>query len=478
MRSILTACLTVALIPWPASPIGAQAPPVATIDAARLRDAASYVERYRGRLGLPGVAFSVATPDSVLLAAGFGHGTFGGNPLTASTPVGIGSVTKTFTAAAVVELAHRGVLDLDAPIESYLPEFRMGGRFTPRSITLRHLLQHRSGFRQWDGHDDRAQRDGRFDHLAPAGPPGGKGEYSSLNYIVLGRILEAVTGQSYAVTLDRILFDPLDLDHAFVADRKPLPLDRARGHQSWFGLQVGRDEPRPPPRLIPAGFIGVSANELGRYGGMLLGGGRFAGTRVLDEAAVAELLGPIDTSGTSLGWGRRRVAGELHLEHKGNARTTSARIRLLPERGYAISLLATTNSGPFFDSADQMLDGIQQIIERGHAPSPWPKERLFKGVVLAGTLWSVASLIRQARRWDTAGHPVGIRNSRESLGRLTLDLAFGGVVLFGIPRLVGVPLPTLFEYFPDLGVAISVSAGAGVIGGILRAFTASASPSS
>jgi CubicO group peptidase (beta-lactamase class C family) len=368
---------------------------------------------------------------------------------------------------------------LDAPVERYLPDFRLQGRFVPRSITLRHLLQHRSGLRQWDGHDERAQRHGTFDHLAPAGPPGAEGRYSSLNYIILGQVLRASTGRTYADNLGRLLFEPLELHSTFVAgDSASASGERARGHQSWFGVQVSRDEPTPPPFLVPAGFIGLSAHDLGRYSGMLLGGGTFAGQRVLDSTAVAALLGPLDTSGVSLGWGRRRVNGELYLEHKGNARTTSARMRLLPERGYAITVLATTNSGPFFDATDQVMHNIQRIIEQGHAPAPWPGERLFKGIVLAGTVLSVGSMLHQANRWRRAGAPIGVDGSRQSLGRLTFDVAAGGFILFGVPRLIGVPISTLGEYFPDLGIALGVSAGAGILGGVLRAFTATARPAS
>lgn len=115
--------------------------------------------------------------------------------------------------------------------------------------------------------------------------------------------------------------------------------------------------------------------------------------RVMDSTAIAALLGPVDTSGFSLGWGRRREQGELILEHKGNARTSSARLRLFPWRGYAFLVLATTNSGPFFDATDQGMNSVQRILEQGSAPTPWPRERIFKGLILVGTALSAAGLI-------------------------------------------------------------------------------------
>lgn len=451
-----------------AHPAEAQALPGERIEAVE-----RLVERSWARLGLPGVAVSVATGDSVLLATGYGRGTLDGEPLTGHTPIHVGSVTKTFTAAVAAHLARRGALDLDAPVEAHLPDFTMDDPYEPGTITVRHLLQHRSGLRQWDGHDRRAQREGVFDHLSPAGPPGERARYSSLNFIILGRILEEATGQPYPRLLDHVLFGPLGMDGAFVEGDGDLPSHRALGHQSWFGFQRSRIEPPPPRYLVPAGFAGASAHDLGRYGGMLVGGGTFAGTRILDEETVSTLLGPLGVQGRALSWGRSRVDGTLVLDHSGNTRTTSARVRLVPEDGYAITVLAPTNSGPFFGAADDLMDGIHAVLAGEPPPRLWPRERLFKGVILVGTVLSVAGMLRRAHRWGDAGYPVDVDGSTGTLGRLALDVGGGALLLFGVPRFVGVPLSTMVEYFPDLGVALAVSAGAGIVGGVFRAFTRS-----
>lgn len=434
-----------------------------------------FVADARARLGLPGLAIAIATPDSVVFATGYG-GASTGERITGRTPIHIGSVTKTVTAAVAVRLAGEGRLDLDAPVERYLPSFSMQSPFTPGSITLRNLLEHRSGLSQWSGHDGRAQREGRFGHLAPRGPPGERAEYSSLNFIILGRVLEAASGESYAGLVRGVLFDPLGMHDAFVdGPGGTRPADLAPGHQSWFGFQRRRSEPVPPRYLVPAGFVGASAHDLGRYGGMLVGRGAFGATRILDPESAVELLGPLDGGvGRALSWGRRRVDDRLVLEHSGNTRTSAARLRLLPEEGLALVVLANTNSGPFFDAADAVLDGMDAILAGAPAPSLWPMERIFKGVVLAGTALAVVGMGRKAVAWSRAGYPTALDGSAGTLGRLGLDLGLGAAVLFGIPRLVGVPLSTMIEYFPDLGIGIVASAGAGVAGGVLHAFTRSA----
>lgn len=449
------------------------APDSAGIPRHRLEAVERFVARSWSRLGLPGVAVSVATPDSVVLALGYGRGTLDGERITAHTPFHIGSVTKTFTAALAARLARDGVLELDAPIEEYLPDFTMGAPFTPGSLTVRHLLQHRSGLSQWSGHDRRAQHEGRFGHLAPTGPPGERAEYSSLNFIILGRILEEASGTAYARLLDDLLFGPVGMEDAFVEGQEDSPGGLARGHQSWFGFQRPRREPSPPAYLVPAGFAGASAYDMGRYGGMLVGGGSFAGTRSLDEETAAAVMGPLDGPGRALGWGRRRVDGTLVLGHSGNARTAGARVRLVPEEGYAVTVLTNTNSGPLFGAADDLLDGVHAILRGEPAPYLWPRERLFKGVVLVGTVLSIVGMARRANEWGRAGYPIGLDASAGTLGRLALDVGGGAAILFGVPRYLGVPLSTMVEYFPDLGIALAASAGAGMAGGLLRAFTRS-----
>lgn len=437
----------------------------------RVSAARQFVEGSWSRLGLPGVSVSVATADSVVLVEAHGCCAASGGPLEPGTPVRIGSVSKTFTAALTAELASEGVLDLDAPVEDYLPGFSLAPPFRPRSITLRNLLQHRSGLSQWSGHDARAQREGLFDHIRASGAPGGDPEYSSLNFIILGRVLEAATGESYGVLLKRMLLDPLGMGASGAEHGPAAHVAPAAGHQNWFGFPVRFEQPSPPRYLVPAGYVSSSARDMGRYAGMLLAGGEFGGSPVLSVSTVSGLLGPLDTSGYALGWGRRRENGVLFLEHSGNSRASSARVRLVPSEGYAIVVLASTNSGPFFSAVDDMLDGVHKALRGERPSSPWPRERLVKIMILAGTTVSVVGLVRRVMIWNRLGRRIASPATRSAWTRLTLDMLLGAVVLLGVPRLIGVPLGTLAEYFPDLAIALVASAVAGILAGLFRGIT-------
>lgn len=464
-RAISAATLAFWLSPTGVASAGDSPTAANFVSTERLAAVERFVAKQRGRLGLPAVAVSIATPHEVVLAAAFGPEAESG-AITARTPFFLGSVTKTLTASAALELWAEGRLDLDAPIESTLSDFSMRPPFEPRSITAHHLLQHRSGIRQWSGHDRRAQETGRADEIAPGGPPGAESEYSSLNYILLGRLVAAADGGGYADALRRHVLDPLGLADASVALAEPWPRNLAPGHQSLFGFQVRRREPPPPPALVPAGFVAASVTDLGRFGGALVGSGRFAGAQVLDPAAVAATLGPLDAKGAALGWGRSRRHGALVLEHAGSSRTSAARVRLVPSAGLAISVLTNTNSGPFFSATAELVDGIHAILAGVPAPVVWPRERLLEGALALGVLFALAQMGRRVRAWSRAGRPIRMKPSARALRPFAFELAASAVVLVGVPRYFGVPLRTLVEYFPDLGFALWISAVAGVVGGL------------
>ena len=451
----------------------AAAPCVAQIDPSTVAALDRYVEVQRHRMGWPGAALAVATADSVVLARGYGEGAVSGEPVTARTPFPLGSVTKTFTALAVARLAEEGRVELDAPLETYLPDVELRAPFEPGSITVRHLLHHRSGLSTWDGHDPVAQREGRVDHLAPVAPPGGDAEYSSLNYILLGRIVEAVTGEPYGAHLHRVLLDPLDMRDAWVMAHDVPPPGRVQGHRNLFGFDVGADEPTPSYHLVPAGFVAASARDVGRYTAMLLGGGSFDGTRIVAPETVERIFAPMDSTGPAMAWGRGRHGDAVTYGHAGNARTAAARVLLTPERGYAVSLMVNTNAGPLFAAPADVVEELQNILA-GHEPSTLlPRERFFKAFLLVATLIGVGAAVRHGVRWHRAGRPVSLDLDRGATARLAFDVAGAAFVVFGLPRVIGVPLPTLLEYFPDIGGAMVAAAGAGVLGGVLRAFTAS-----
>jgi D-alanyl-D-alanine carboxypeptidase len=196
-----------------------QRPPV--VDTARID---AIVEASQRELHLPAVSLAIMQGHSVVLARGYGLADReASTPASAETIYPVGSISKQFTAAAVMKLVESGRIDLDTPVTSYVPEYRPTSGTSP---TIRQLLQQTAGLLAWDdlpeGRAFLAQAPGAealdLDRivrlLGPVPPlfaPGTWWSYSNSNYSLLAKAIENVTGAPYERHIDRALIEPLAL---------------------------------------------------------------------------------------------------------------------------------------------------------------------------------------------------------------------------------------------------------------------------
>jgi D-alanyl-D-alanine carboxypeptidase len=182
----------------------------------------SVVERGRGEIALPGVSLAIMRGNALVLAKGYGFADrAAGTPATAQTIYAVGSLSKQFTAGAIMKLVEAGRLRLDEPITKYLPSFRAAQAPVP---TIRNLLLQNSGLPEWDelpemqdidgGDPSRFELSRMIDAIARQQPlyrPGDWWSYSNSNYTVLAAVIERASGVSYDEYLARIFFEPLGL---------------------------------------------------------------------------------------------------------------------------------------------------------------------------------------------------------------------------------------------------------------------------
>lgn len=227
------------------------AEPVLSAEAEAKLDAAAraIVESKQGA----GIAIGVVRGKQLVFNRAYGSANLEqGMPVTASTNFRLASLTKQFTATAVLLLAEQKKLSLDDKLTKYYAEFPRGNE-----ITLRHLLQHTAGIRDYlDGlvtlpptewaHEKLAQR------IATLGfdfDPGTAWNYSNSNYYLLGQIIEKVSGQSYGQFLRKNLFEPLSMAETAVDDEAEIVPHRAAGYH------VSKDS---PSGFINANYIPMS----------------------------------------------------------------------------------------------------------------------------------------------------------------------------------------------------------------------------
>ncbi|MFR0357369.1 serine hydrolase domain-containing protein [Streptomyces sediminimaris] len=273
----------------------------------------------------------------------------------------IGSITKLWTATLVMQLVDEGLVDLDAPVRSRLPEFRVADESAAAAITVRQLLNHTAGF-EGDIFTDTGRDDDCVEkYVATLGDvpqlfsPGRLFSYNNAGYCVLGRLVEVVRGKPFGACLREHLFTPLGLTHAAHGPEEAILHRTAVGH-----LRTSPEEPLRPapvwslaPSNSPAGsMLAMPARDLLAFARMHLDGGTDRdGTAVLGEATAKAMrqreveLPRLGVMGDAwgLGWELFDGAGTGLIGHDGTTIGQAAFLRLVPEHDLAVTLL--TNGG-------------------------------------------------------------------------------------------------------------------------------------
>jgi CubicO group peptidase (beta-lactamase class C family) len=242
------------------------------VDTARIDEIAA---RFAARGGQPGLAYGVVADGQLVHAGGIGESFAGGPAPQPDTAFRIASMTKSFTASAIMLLREDGVLHLDDPAHRYVPQLR-GLRLPAadcRPVTIRQLLTMTAGFPTDDPWGDRQQGLplSAFDELLTTGgvrccwAPGTRFEYSNLGYAVLGRLITAVTGSGYEAAIREMLLTPLGLQATGFAAGEFSPERVARGYRrnesgGWLELV-----PDPSGAFAPMGGIYSCVRDLARW---------------------------------------------------------------------------------------------------------------------------------------------------------------------------------------------------------------------
>ena len=202
---------------WPAA---ARARGQARREATLSDDFAPLVRRLMARDQIPGVAVGVVERGHLVFARGFGYRDVDQRlPVTPDTLFPLGSCSKAFTATAIALLADEGRIALDAPVRAYLPDFALADPAASATLTIRDLLTHKSGLPRHDlfwyqAPFSRDELYRRLRFLEPSGPARTRWGYNSLMYVVAGRIVEKVSGESWERFVQaRILLPLADASH-------------------------------------------------------------------------------------------------------------------------------------------------------------------------------------------------------------------------------------------------------------------------
>ena len=422
---------------------------------------------------VPGLAWAVVTSGEITAVGARGVVERGGDAqVTPDTPFLTGSISKSFTALAVMQLVEAGTVDLDAEVARYLEVLadRPAG-----SITIRQLLSHTSGYSTLQGNASHTDGAGETDELArrvadiarqaPAHPPGARWEYSNVNYEVLGRVIEVVSGQDYQAYVEARILAPIGMTHSFVADGA-MHDAMATGHRPWFGSKRALGRVRPTRGSAPQGGIVASARDLGRYMQVMLNGE----DDVLSAGGKALMMRPASDASPFYGFGWFVDTANARVWHSGASPGFETLATIIPSKRKGVVVMVNAGSGVGFGEATPLLDGVTARalgLAWAGPPSRWSQKALFTGL----TLTPIIFLLSMGWAW---WHRDALRAKSGAFGRFSLwfplltALAGAWIIFALVPKLFGVPVGTIRRFQPDFALVLIASAVTGVAWAVFR----------
>ena len=444
----------------------------------------AYIEAQMRELDIPGLAVAIVRGDDIVVR-GYGTADNGGRPVTAQTPFLIASFSKSFTALGILQLVEAGKLQLDDPVQKYLPWFQVADPDHTAQISIRRLLHHTSGFSEIEGYVKNLDRDGS-DQALEAGvrrlarshlnaAPGERFEYSNTNYDILGLIIQTVTGKSYEDYVEEHIFAPLNMQHSHTSLEAARRGGLSSGYTAFFGSTILYDRWMPYARTVtPSTGLFSSAEDMAQYLYAHLHQGRGPdGTVLLSPAGMAELHKPgiqiSKNAAYAMGWTvfpfAEAAAADgpvpTGISHGGEWANYKAIMVLIPERKLGVAVLMNKNQ----ITEDAAYDNIcwnTALLALGLEPALVPQQADFlarhgRGIGVSIVLLLASSAVLSALmllRHTPENHAV--RSQRRSViffsVLLLIDLALAGYLWFvQIPQ-SGTTLPLALSFEPDIGL--------------------------
>ncbi len=443
----------------------------APLDEPTINRIDAFVAEQAQASGIPGVAIAVLQEGREPHVRGFGHDGRG-HAITADTPFPIGSLTKSFTALLVRQAVDASLLDADAPVQRYLPWFRVTDSEASKRITLRHLLNQTSGFSRADGitpllagsHAGIEELARGLSTVSLNRPVGERFEYSNLNYVLLAAVLQSATGRSWRELMQQRVLRPLAMTHSHVDHDAAQRDGLTQVHQFIFGLPLARKTPWLTA-FEPTGGLVASANDMARYLHMLLAGGRAPSGQVVSAQGVAQLLAPASPPAhTTLlsadfdfrygqGWfvgpfGSSGAAADARW-HLGSLTSFAAWMVLLPDTKQAVVVLINANSELPIGNVNAVMSrlpiGIVNLL-RGQAPPQGVSLRVASAKFTAVAVLALTVVALLA--WWAA-------RARRAWGGIATALV--GVTLVGATIAAGLGPSLLWAFAPEVALVLAVA---------------------
>lgn len=439
---------------------------------------------------IPGLALAIVREGEVEYIQGYGVANPDGDLITPDTPFLLASLSKSITALGVMQLVEVGKINLDDPVQKYLPWFEVDGAGAEK-IRVGHLVYHTSGFSEVGGRKQNLRPDGTnaleegVRDLAKERlnfSPGNGWKYSNLNYTVLGLLIQEVSGQRYERYIQENIFEPLGMKGSFTTLASARAGNAASGYYPFFGTPRVWDEQMPYTAAVtPAAGLWSSVADLSGYLIAQLNEGKSGSARVLSAASLEKL----QTPGVEIEPGYNYAMGWFHapnlldpqflqtlntdleqyadlqvLWHEGDWANYKSIALMLPGLDYGVVLLMNSNDPTVSSVFRYFAWDVTLIANGGEAYYFQPDEGflvrnarwIFSALILlllGGLVWSII-LLRKRRK------TISPSRGREIQAGLSLLISAGLLAYLYLKFLPdnAANIPILLSFAPDIGVLV------------------------
>jgi len=377
-------------------------------------------------------------------------------------------------------LVEAGKIELDAPLQTYLPWFRVGDEAASAQITVRHLLNQTSGFSHATGLTEEFASDlsdsaiensvRRLEKIALNRAPGTTYEYANANFTIAGLIVQTASGQSYENYVQENIIEPLGMHNSFTAQDDGINNGMAMGHVKWFKVNLPKTIPFNRGNL-PNGYLICSSEDLAHYLIAQLNDGRYGNVNVLSPEGIAEMHKPVVSTESQetfygMAWHIGTINKSPAIYHEGDNGNFQTFLLMLPLEKLGVVVLINVNGLAVNDATGQIAEGVTAIVT-GAQPQPYKTPEMLPKVIgsvvvpasvsILWVAWMVFRFIRQRNKGLPAKHSF-LWILWVIILPLIVDLGLLWVLLFGIPMLWELPLGGISVMFPDMFMLIIVGA--------------------
>ncbi|MBH5320330.1 cyclic peptide export ABC transporter [Paenibacillus sp. GSMTC-2017] len=363
---MLSICLIATLF---ISVSGSLAVAASTVGSAEITDIDAYIEDMKDKSEIPGMSVVIVKGGETVYQKGFGYADAKSNvPVGPETLFELGSTSKAYTALAVIQLEERGLLNLDDPVTKYLPWFKTTYEGQPADIQLKHFLYQTSGLPFHSigdipvAEDDlalettvRTQIGQKLDHR-----PGEKYLYATINYDVLGLIIQGVSGMSYEEYVQSNVLDPLNLKQTYMFREDAAQGEMAVGYKLSMLNPAVYDAPMYRGNT-PAGYIISNSTDVAKWLKIQLNADpeaeAFSKWITKSHEPNRAVAPASDGSSYAAGWSVYQE-GTGMLAHAGANPNFSTYFAIRPTDGFGVAVLANLNS-PYTSTTAQ---GIMNML--------------------------------------------------------------------------------------------------------------------